>query len=231
MARSRLDSYSPRPKPVRYLLGYLDLFLGSIAARITVSGRHHLPKKGPFILAINHFSRLDPAFVVYAIRKPISFLMASDQEVELFLWWAPWIYGYIPTNRTRLAPSTIKLAKKALLRGEILGIFPEGTSTSDEIRRAKNGAVYLSAMTETPVVPVSVIGLSDVWPNWFRGVRPTVKIKIGKAFGPLCLPKDKEKKEKAYAEIGEDLMCHIASLLPEENHGYLKHNSKLEKYR
>ena len=224
MARSRLDSYSPRPKPVRFLLGYLTLLLCSIAARITVSGRYHLPKKGPFILAINHFSRLDPAFVVYAVRKPIGFLMASDQEVELLLWWAPWLYGYIPTNRTRLAPSTIKLAKKALQKGEILGIFPEGTSTSDEIRPAKKGAVYLSAMTETPIVPVSVTGLNDVWSNWFRGVRPTVRIKIGKPFGPIRLPKNKAKREKAYAEIGDELMCHIASLLPEENHGYLKHN-------
>ncbi len=230
MAHSHLDTYKPRPKPIRYILGYLAMFIGSVVARTTVSGRHYLPKKGPFIVAINHFSRLDPAFIVFAIRRPMSILMASDQAVEWYFWWAPWLYGYIPTNRIKLAPSTIKLAKKALKDGEILGIFPEGTSTSDGIRPAKNGVVYLSAMTNAPIVPVSILGLSSAWKNLFRGVRPTVKIKIGKPFGPISLPKNKEQKEKAFKDVGDDLMCHIAALLPEENQGYLKNHAHLKKY-
>ncbi len=221
MAGSHLNNYQPRPRAIRYLAGYVALFLGALLARITVTGRQNLPSKGPFIIAINHFSRLDPAFVIYAIRKPISFLMASDQEVEWFLWWAPWLYGFIPTNRTQLAPSTIKKAKKVLDNKDILGIFPEGTSTADEIRPAKNGAVYLSAVTESPIVPVSVLGLKDVWINWFKGIRPTIKITIGKPFGPISLPPTRHEREKVFKAVGDDLMRNIAELLPAENRGYL----------
>ncbi len=221
MARTPLDTYKPRPKIIRHFLAYIMLFIAPLATRITVRGRENLPEKGPFIIAINHFSRLDPAFIIYGIRRPINFMMASDQAVEWFLWWAPWLYGYIPTNRTRFAPSTIKMAKSALSKGEILGIFPEGTSTANEIRPAKKGVVYLSAMTDSEIVPVSILGLENAWSQLFRGIRPRVRITIGKPFGPLHLPPDKDQKEKAFTEIGNRIMTEIADLLPQENRGYL----------
>ncbi len=227
MAKTRIESLRPRSKPIRYLLGYFALFLGACLARIRVSGHHNLPARGPFIIAINHFSRLDPAFIIYAIRRPVAFLMASDQEVEWFLWWAPLLYGYIPTNRSRLAPSTIKTSLDVLKRGDILGIFPEGTSTAEEIRPAKGGAVYLSALTGAKIVPVSILGLSNAWENWFRGVRPTVTIKIGKPFGPVRLPKERTEKVKALKDIGDDLMARIAALLPPRHRGYLRDKNQL----
>ena len=116
-----LKSFSPRPSWIRKKLGYPALFIGSTIAKITVRGRWHLPKKGPFIVAANHFSYIDPPFFKYAIRKPINFLGASDQNIDWYFMWAPILYGFIPIDRTNLAPSTIKKAKKALKNGEILG--------------------------------------------------------------------------------------------------------------
>ena len=89
-----LDEYKPRPKAVRYILGYLVLFLGTILTKIEVKGRQNIPRKGSFVVAINHFHRIDPPFVIYAIQRPINFLMASDQNVEAKLMWGPWLYGY-----------------------------------------------------------------------------------------------------------------------------------------
>ena len=53
-------------------------------------------------------------FFTYAIQKPINFIAASDQEVDWWFMWAPIIYGWIPVDRERVAPSTIKLAIQAL---------------------------------------------------------------------------------------------------------------------
>ena len=83
-------------------------------AKIKVVGRWHLPKKGPYIIACNHFSYVDPAFFKYAIQKPICFLAASDQEIEKHFMWFVFLYGFIPIDRQNLAPSTIKLAKQVL---------------------------------------------------------------------------------------------------------------------
>ena len=211
---------------------YLALLLGSTIAKITVRGRHHLPQEGPFILAINHFNYADPPFVVYAIRRPINFLAASDQVVEWFNYWAIWLYGFIPTNRTRLGPSTIKLAKKVLKQKDILGIFPEGDTLSNELRPAKGGVVFLSTTMQAPIVPMSISGFGEnIWIDLFSGIRPKIQINIGKPFGPFSLPKDRNKREEALKEIGDKVMCRIGALLPNKYHGIYSGDPSIEQYR
>ena len=230
--RTKLDLLKPRSKRVRYFVTYLALLLGAIVAKITVRGRHHLPKEGPFIIAINHFNYADPPFVVYAIRRPINFLAASDQVVEWFNYWAVWLYGFIPTNRTRLGPSTIKTSKKILEQKEILGIFPEGNSLSNKLRPAKGGVVFLSTTMQVPIIPVGIYGLRDnVWIDIFKGIRPKLQLNIGKAFGPVSLPTDRSKRDGALKEIGDKVMCRIGALLPDECHGKYEKNPLIEIYR
>tara|TARA_B100001142_G_scaffold126814_2_gene128699 strand:+ start:4400 stop:5128 length:729 start_codon:yes stop_codon:yes gene_type:complete len=231
-ARTKLDLLKPRPKWIRSLVGYLAFLVGIISAKTVIRGRHHLPKEGPFIIAINHFNYADPPFVIYAVRRPIDFLAASDQVIEWFNYWAIWLYGFIPTNRTTLAPSTIKRSRKILSQKGILGIFPEGDTLSDELRPAKGGVVYLSTTMQVPIVPMSIYGLKDViWSYLARGVRPKVRVNFGKPFGPYKLPVDKKKKGEALKNIGDEVMCRIAALLPEESHGEFKGNPKIEEFR
>ena len=195
-----------------------------------VHGRENIPKEGPFIIITNHFSYVDPIFVIHAVQKPISFLAASDQKIKWYFIWAPFIYGFIPTNRKVLAPSTIKHATRALKSKEILGVFPEGTSTSSKLRPAKNGAVYLSALTESRMLPIGVFGLENVWKQLFRGIKPKVTINIGRSFGPFLLPKNRKKKEGCLLEIGNEAMCRIAALLPKEQRGVFTSNPKVTQF-
>ena len=217
--RTKLDSYKLLPNWFRYLTSYVNMFLSSVLVKTVVCGRQYIPKEGPYIIAINHFHIFDPALVAYSIRKPISFLAASDQEIEWYVVLAGKLYGFIPTNRTHLAPSTIKKALQALTRGDILGIFPEATS-GFALRKPKKGVTYLSIKSACKILPVGVIGLDDIWNNWFRGVRPKVSVRIGKPFSvPEKFPPDRNKREKMLSDIGNDIMCHIAALLPESRHG------------
>jgi len=225
-----IESLHPRPAFVRYILGYLAMFVASMLTKTKVRGRKNIPKEGPFIITINHFSYVDPVFVIHAVRKPISFLAASDQKIEWYFLWAPFIYGFIPTNRKILAPSTIKHAKRALKDDEILGIFPEGTSTSSQLRRAKNGAAYLSASTESRILPIGISGLENVWRQLFRGIKPKVTINIGKLFGPFSLPKNRKERENHLKEMGNETMCRIAVLLPREQRGVFKSNPKITQF-
>ena len=194
-------------------------------------GRQHVPDDGPYVVVINHFSYIDPIFVIHALQKPISFLAASDQVIESQFIWAPFIYGFIPTDRTKLAPSTIKNSIRALKNGEILGIFPEGTSLSQVLRPAKNGAAFLSTTGKTRLLPVGIVGLKNAWGKIFKGVRPSVQVRIGKPFGPFTLSKSKNVKERDLNKIGEEIMCRIAALLPDDRHGSFKHNKTINGYR
>jgi 1-acyl-sn-glycerol-3-phosphate acyltransferase len=214
-----LKTFSPRPQWLRKKLGYPALFIGSLLAKIKVKGRWHLPKEGPYIIAANHFSYIDPTFFKYAIRKPINFLAASDQTIDWYFMWAPLLYGFIPIDRTNLAPSTIKKAKKILNNGEILGIFPEGSSTSDSLRKAKNGAVFLSTVEKAPIVPMAIYGAETAWEDLFRGVRPRVTINIGKPFGPFDVKGTKNERISKIETIGEELITRIGALLPEDKRG------------
>ena len=230
-ARTKLDSYKLLPNWFRYLMSYVNLLLGSILVKTIVRGRQYIPKQGPYIIAINHFHIFDPALVAYSIRKPISFLAASDQEIEWYVILAGKLYGFIPTNRTRLAPSTIKKAMQALARGDILGIFPEATSDF-ALRKPKKGITYLSVKSACKILPIGVVGLDDIWNNWFRGVRPKVFVRIGKPFSvPDEFPSDRKKREKMLSDIGNDIMCHIAALLPVARHGYYNGNQKINYHR
>jgi 1-acyl-sn-glycerol-3-phosphate acyltransferase len=226
-----LEKYKPRSKIIRYLLGYLVLFLGTVLTKISIKGRHNIPSEGSFIIAINHFHRIDPPFVIYGIQRPINFLMASDQIVEAKLMWGPWLYGFISTNRQNVAPSTIKQSIKALARGEIIGVFPEGASTDNKLRAPKKGAVFFAQKTKAPILPVSIIGLENVSQKWFHGVRPRVEINIGKPFKIKTSEAfDKKTREDILRRLGDDMMCRIAALLPEEYHGLYKGDERVKKY-
>ena len=222
-----IERLRPRPAFVRYFLGYLATFIVSMFTKTKVHGRENIPKEGPFIIITNHFSYVDPIFVIHAVQKPISFLAASDQKIKWYFIWAPFIYGFIPTNRKALAPSTIKHATRALKSNEILGIFPEGTSTSSKLRPAKNGAAYLSALTEARMLPIGVFGLENVWKQLFRGIKPKVTINIGRSFGPFLLPKNSKKREGCLLETGNEAMYRIAALLPKEQRGVFTSNPKV----
>ena len=158
--------------------------------------------------------------MAYAIRKPISFLAASDQDIDWQLLIAGKLYGFIPTNRQKLAPSTIKKAIQALQNGDILGIFPEAT-TGPALRRPKKGVTYLSLKSGCKILPMGIIGLEeDIWSQWLKGVRPQVTVKIGKPFSiSSSLPKDRNERQNKLSDIGDDIMHKIATLLPKKYRG------------
>ena len=89
----------------------------------------------------------------------------------------------------------IKKAKKVLKNGEILGIFPEGTTTSPVLKKPKNGAVFLSTVEKVPIVPISIYGAETIWQDIFKGIRPKVYINIGKPFGPFDIKGTKSEKQ------------------------------------
>ena len=218
--RTKLDSYKLLPKWIRYLSSYLNLLLCSVLLKPKIYGRKNIPQNGPYIVAINHFHIFDPALVAHAIRKPISFLAASDQDIDWQVLIAGKLYGFIPTNRQKLAPSTIKKAIQALQKGDILGIFPEAT-TGPVLRRPKKGVTYLSLKSGCKILPMGIIGLEeDIWSQWLKGVRPQVTVKIGKPFSiSSSLPKDRNERQNKLSDIGDDIMHTIATLLPKKYRG------------
>ena len=131
-----------------------------------------------------------------------------------------------------MVPSTIKQSLKVLRKGDILGIFPEATTLSDELRIAKDGAAYLSVATNVPILPVGVYGTDNLWTNLFRGIRQRVTVNIGHPFGPFKFSaSDRKDKQRALQNIGLEIMCRIGALLPTESRGIVKNDPRVAQFR
>ena len=64
-----------------------------------------------------------------------------------------------PVDRENPGPSSIKTPIKLLKEGKIVGIFPSGTRTSEDVP-LKRGAVTIAQMGKAPLVPAAYKGPS-----------------------------------------------------------------------
>ena len=224
-------SIKPRPYWVQYLSTYIIFFLGLFVGKIKVRGRRNIPKKGPIVLASNHFGYFDPFLLVHGIRKPIDFIMQKELGIEPHFLFAPMIYGAIMIDRNKVGPSTIKESLKSIKNGKILGIFPEGGITSPVLTKAKPGAIYLASVSKATILPVSIRGASKAWENIFKGVRSRIYINIGKPFGPFDIKGTKDEKTFKLERSSKELMCRIAALLPKDKQGDFLGDPSISKYQ
>lgn len=131
-------------------------------------GEEQLPASGPAVVAANHPSFLDPLLLSLQVRRPIRF-MAWDRLFRLpGLGALIRLFGAFPVDlrrgRGRLAYDA---AKRLVLAGEIVGIFPEGQrSTSGWLEpELRAGAARLALETGAPLFPVTIAGAHRAWPR------------------------------------------------------------------
>jgi 1-acyl-sn-glycerol-3-phosphate acyltransferase len=133
-------------------------------------GLEKVPPTGPLIVCGNHLSYLDPFahgyFVVEAGRRP-RFLAKQELFENPFLRIALRGAGQIPVQRGTGERSPLEQAERAIAAGEVVVIYPEGTTTTTaedfSPGPAKTGAVRLSLATGVPILPVATWGGQYVW--------------------------------------------------------------------
>ncbi|QPK93885.1 1-acyl-sn-glycerol-3-phosphate acyltransferase [Actinomyces sp. zg-332] len=143
-------------------------------------GIENLPKEGGFLVVANHVTDLDSlTFMHYLVANGIPARIMA--KAELFkvplLKQALKITGQIPVNRVKNKNSSLVLdaAKTALLDGECIALFPEGTLTHDPDlwpMKAKTGVARLALETKVPVVPVAQWGAHKILDHDNKNFRP-----------------------------------------------------------
>ena len=135
---------------------------GMLRVRREVRGAENLPDTGGAVLAITHFGYLEFAIVEWITylhnRRHIRF-MAKKAAFK------GWPLGalmrgmkHIPVDRAAGA-GAFDEAIAALKRGELIGVFPEGTvSRAFQVRPLKTGAVRLAQKAGVPLIPIAVWG-------------------------------------------------------------------------
>jgi len=143
-----------------------------LAYRPEISGLQHIPGDGAAIIASNHLSEVDSLVLPMVAPRPISFLAKAEYFTAPGLkGWASRSFftgvGAVPVERGngRAALAALDTAERILGRGELFGIYPEGTRSPDgRLHRGRVGVARLALRTGAPVVPVGILGTDIVQP-------------------------------------------------------------------
>ena len=135
-----------------------------------LEGLQKIPVEGPVIVAGNHLSYVDPLahgyFVVKAGRRP-RFLAKQELFDARFVGTVLRGARQISVERGTGDRSPLEDARRAVERGEVVVIYPEGTTTTTHEDfspgRGKTGAVRLALATGVPILPVATWGGQFVW--------------------------------------------------------------------
>jgi len=193
------------------MLGWSSVLLCFLLIKLIAKGEKNIPKKGPYILAPNHFSLLDPFILQAKHKKPTTFLMAEDLDdlgwKEL---WIPWLYGVLLVHRKALKPSTIRAVQNQIEKKEPICIFPEGTSVGARLKPPKEGAAYFSARNNIPIIPVALSGTDQVSKKLKRLQRPEVSVEFGRPIYPKGTGKEKTEA------LTKKIMQTLKEMLPDK---------------
>jgi 1-acyl-sn-glycerol-3-phosphate acyltransferase len=156
---------------------------------IELSGYERLPAAGPAILCPNHISFLDSAFLMLTVPRNISFVGKAEYMDS---WKTKFLFpamGMIPIDRAGGDKSTAALdaAEEVLQRGELFGIFPEGTrSRNGDLHKGRTGAARLAMALDCPIFPVGVVGTDKIQPPDAKMPKffSSCQIKIGRPILP-----------------------------------------------
>ena len=155
-----------RPKFFHCVLNIVKFMLRiffKIFFRVKVYGIEKIPKNTNLVLCSNHISYVDPV-IISAWYPQVIFFMA---KVEVFKGWLLKsffrYFNTFPVNRKKFDRQTIRYSLQVLKDREVVGIFPEGTrSTDGVIRDAQKGVGLIAFMGQSNVLPVAISGTNKI---------------------------------------------------------------------
>ncbi|MBL3668719.1 1-acyl-sn-glycerol-3-phosphate acyltransferase [Streptomyces sp. M2CJ-2] len=160
-----------------------------LAFRPWVDGLENVPADGPAILASNHLSFSDSFFLPAVLDRKVTFIAKAEYFTS------PGVkgrltaaffkgVGQLPVDRSGArgaGEAAIRSGIEVVERGELFGIYPEGTRSPDgRLYRGKPGGLARVALaTGAPVIPVAMIDTEKVQPPGKvvpKLIRPGIRI-------------------------------------------------------
>jgi len=160
---ARLVGQSMVTRVAYSLVRNLLLGLCKLWFRVTVSGREHLPRSGPYIIAPVHRSNIDTPLSAFVTRRRVRFMgkdsLWKQKQIGAFLS----LLGGFPVTRGTADLEALKRCVAVLDAGEPLVMFPEGTRQSGHMLHPLfEGPAYVALKRGVPIVPVGIGGTERV---------------------------------------------------------------------
>ena len=182
--------------------------------RLEVRGREFIPRTGPFLLASNHLSYLDPPVLGVASPRVLHFMASASLFNHPGFGWLIRHLNAFPLRRDEQDPASIRLALQHLRQGRVLVVFPEGgRSRTGQLGKARPGIGLLAAHAKVPVVPVCLSGTDQALPRNARFIRPhKVSVHFGKPLFFTEHPSSKGDRRASYQAFADQVMASLAEI-------------------
>jgi len=187
---------------------------------VTTEGLENVPDTGGVIMAPNHISVLDSFFVPLSVGRRMTYVGKAEYLDD---WKTKYLFpaiGMIPIDRAGGDASARALAAAAsvLESGELFGIYPEGTRARDGLlHKGHTGVARLALQTNSPIVPVGIIGSDLVQPPDAKAPRVFRRVHI--RFGqPISVEKycERATDRLILRQITDEVMYEIRNLSGQE---------------
>jgi 1-acyl-sn-glycerol-3-phosphate acyltransferase len=188
--------------------------------RVTVDGLDNVPTDGPAIIAPNHTSVIDSFFVPAVLPRRIVYVGKAEYMDD---WKTRRLFpamGMIPIDRSGgdASQRALNTATRVLERGDLFGIYPEGTrSRTGRLHKGHTGMARLALATGAPIVPVGLIGTRDIQPPDAKFPRPfgRATIRFGRPID-VSRYRDRAGDRLVLRQITDEVMFEIRELTGQE---------------
>ncbi|HSJ38507.1 MAG TPA: lysophospholipid acyltransferase family protein [Planococcus sp. (in: firmicutes)] len=172
--------------------------------RFEVLGTEKFPQQGGILLCSNHIHALDPPVVGMTSPRTVHF-MAKEELFKLPVLGRllPQVNAF-PVKRGMSDREALRSALRILKNGDVVGLFPEGTRSTDGVlKKGLSGAGFFALRGNADVMPCAIIG----------PYKPFRKVKV--VYGdPVLMEPFREQKASA-EEVTAVIMASIQKLLDE----------------
>jgi acyl-[acyl-carrier-protein]-phospholipid O-acyltransferase/long-chain-fatty-acid--[acyl-carrier-protein] ligase len=139
-------------------LRFLLIGLAHTIYRVRVVGRSNVPSDGGALLVPNHVSFADGLFIIASTDRPVRFVVYANYFDRLFIGWVLRSMKAIPISPTggpKMILQAFREVGKALDRGEVVCLFPEGQLTRTGLMAPfQRGLERIVKGRSTPIIPV-----------------------------------------------------------------------------
>jgi 1-acyl-sn-glycerol-3-phosphate acyltransferase len=179
-------------------------------ARIVDDGL--VPATGPVLMASNHSGLIDGPLVMGLAPRPAHFMVKQEMFHGIAGAILRWM-GQIPVERTVADRTAIGMTLAVLARGDVVGVFPEGSRGLGDVSSVHAGVTFLALASGAPIVPVACLGTRPEGAGPGRLVRPFSRLAVvfGEPFqlqAPAGMPR-REANRVLTEQLRQRLAAHV----------------------
>jgi 1-acyl-sn-glycerol-3-phosphate acyltransferase len=164
-------------------------------------GTERIPREGGLVVAMNHFSWLDPLVFGASCPRTIYYIAKVEATSAPGIGWLIRSLGAFPIRRGESDRVAVRYMRSAAAEGKALGLFVEGTRQSSVPGDAQPGAAMVALHEHVPVLPAAIHGSQ----HWRLGNFRPVSVAWGEPIRFDGLPPNSKGYREASSEIQREI--------------------------